>query len=147
MGDQGQNLYTYNRGIADDGLMNTLTGMMPGTQNPWSINHIRHQNQEYTVTEKVSTARNYRYLAALPSDQIMYNVDQVKDMYNLTVFGIFIFGVALATALSVRNYKPLQKLMRVIAAQHPASQLPAPLGKKDETGCYLNRCRKYDPRK
>lgn len=132
LGDQGQNLYTYNRGTADAGLMNTLTGMMPGTQNPWSINHIHYQNQEYTVTKKDSTARNYRYLAALPSDQIMYKVDQVKDIYNLTVFGIFIFGVALATALSVRNYKPLQKLMRVIAAQNPASQLPTPSSKKDE---------------
>ncbi|WP_433939813.1 helix-turn-helix domain-containing protein [Paenibacillus lautus] len=132
LGDQGQNLYTYNRGTADTGLMNTLTGMMPGTQNPWSINHVHYQNQEYTVTKKDSTARNYRYLAALPSDQIMYKVDQVKDIYNLTVFGIFIFGVALATALSVRNYKPLQKLMRVIAAQNPASQLPTPSGKKDE---------------
>ncbi|WP_456290360.1 helix-turn-helix domain-containing protein [Paenibacillus sp. AK002] len=132
LGDQGQNLYTYNRGTADAGLMNTLTGMMPGTQNPWSINHIHYQNQEYTVTKKDSTARNYRYLAALPSDQIMYKVDQVKDIYNLTVFGIFIFGVALATALSVRNYKPLQKLMGVIAAQNPASQLPTPSGKKDE---------------
>jgi len=132
LGNQGQNLYTYNRGTADAGLMNTLTGMMPGTQNPWGINQIHYRGQEYTVTKKDSTARNYRYLAALPSDQIMYKVDQVKDIYNLTVFGIFIFGVALATALSVRNYKPLQKLMRVIAAQNPASQLPAPSGKKDE---------------
>ncbi|WP_054955272.1 helix-turn-helix domain-containing protein [Paenibacillus dakarensis] len=131
-GEQSQNIYTFNRGTTNKGLMNALTSKMPGDLKPWSINQFLYQNKEYTVAKKNSSTKSYRYLAALPSDQIMYKVDQVKDIYNITVFAIFLFGVAFATALSVQNYKPLQKLMRVIAEQYPAVPLSPPPGKKDE---------------
>lgn len=132
LSEHGENLYTYNHGSADAGLTNTLSTMMPGDQGNLSINQMEHLNEEYTVVKKDSIARSYHYIAALPSDQIMYKVDRVKDIYNLTVIAIFVFGVALATALSVRNYKPLQKLMRVISSQSAISKLAEPTARKDE---------------
>ncbi|UNK16431.1 helix-turn-helix domain-containing protein [Paenibacillus sp. N3/727] len=119
---QGTVLYEYTKGNHVSGLLNATLDTIRSHNGAWNITSLEHNKDHYTTVKHDSDRRGYSYVAVMPSDQIMHKVNQARLLFNLTAAVIFLVGVILAIALSVHNYKPLQKLIGVISNQNQAVQ-------------------------
>lgn len=135
---QGNVLYEYTNGNQVDGLFSATLNTIRDQNGAWNIASLEHNNDHYTTVKHDSEQRGYSYVAVMPSDQIMHKVNRARLLFNLTTAVIFLIGVILAIALSVHNYKPLQKLVRIISNQNKAAPQTSSTSKEKDELDYIS---------
>ncbi|ALS26504.1 AraC family transcriptional regulator [Paenibacillus sp. 32O-W] len=116
-------LYEYAKGDAGVGS-DSVPEQLRAMDGDWSIANVSLDGRKYTAIRHISAKYGYSYVALMPTDQIMRKVDESRLLFNFTFSVVFVLGVILAVAFSIRNYKPLQKLAGIVSSQHQADGLP-----------------------
>lgn len=89
------------------------------------VDTVNVDGRGYSVVRLTSDFNNWSYITVMPTDQLMNRVNQSRLLFNCTVAIVFVLGLAMAFAFSLRNYRPLQKLVQMLSLHHPIEAMPA----------------------
>lgn len=130
---QGKLLYEYSQGNHAEGLLAAVMNQVHSQDSSSKISSLEHNQEDYTTVKHESDRRGFRYVAAMPSEQILHKVNRAQVLFNLTAAAILLIGVLLAIALSIHQYLPLRKLVGLVAKQnHTTTSSPRRPRAKDE---------------
>lgn len=113
-------LYRYVKGESEetgDRVLDAIGRM----DREWTIETLQVGNRHFTAVRLPSRDPGRSYVTAMPTDQIMRKVDETRLLFNTTVTIVFALGLVLAVGLSIRSYKPLQRLAGIVSSQHKPS--------------------------
>lgn len=124
---QNKPLYEYTQGSHAEGLLAAVLNKNHSPISSSKISSLEHKQEHYTTVQHESDRRGFRYVAVMPSKQILHKVNRAQLLFNFTAAAILLIGVVLAIALSIHQYLPLRKLVGLVSRQN---QTTAPLPRR-----------------
>jgi two-component system response regulator YesN len=72
-----------------------------------------------------SDLTGWSYIAVLDQEQILSKVNETRGLFGVTAAAVLVIGMMMAVMFSIRNYRPIRKLAKVVHAKgtaHPLSK-------------------------
>lgn len=88
------------------------------------VGSMKSGGRSYSVVQLTSDYNNWSYVAVMPTDQFMGKVNQTRRVFDIAVLAVFLLGMSMAVALSIGNYKPIQKLTGLLNHRAGGRSLP-----------------------
>ena len=113
--------------VGDDGDKILQALQSDGFDRP--VGTMKIDGCRYSVVRLTSDYNNWSYVAIMPNDQFMGKVNQTLKIFSFSVLAVFLMGMSVSVAFSIRNYKPIRNLIRMLNHRAGGFSLPQ---KKDE---------------
>ncbi|WP_160496321.1 helix-turn-helix domain-containing protein [Paenibacillus dendrobii] len=93
-------------------------------QSAKTVDTLSVHGRNYSIIRLQSNYNHWSYITVMPTDQFMGKVERSRMLFLYTISAVFVIGLLMAFALSLNNYRPLQRLITKLKIQYPIHDSP-----------------------
>ncbi|TXK76619.1 hypothetical protein FU659_25225 [Paenibacillus sp. N3.4] len=117
LNQKGEVIFRQESGVSEQ-TGDRLLGEIRKINGQYGIGQVSTNGREFSLLTQQSSLQDWSYAVALPNDQWMGKVSNIRGIFNTTVVAVFLIGVAMAIGFSIQHYRPLSRLAQIVSSQY-----------------------------